>query len=169
MTSGIIIGVLITLCVALAAIVLIYRAQNRKNVEIIGGMAVRFNEIKDLIKNTPRNVINLSLKGVGVDTKLLPVELPIKPENFVINANKLTEILIGRLKTEKHPDIETRAYCILAHCGLSDILENKSWHESKRALIPLLINGDEEATKTYLKTLAESICAEMMNPHTEEK
>lgn len=79
MTAGILIGVLATLSVALVVIVLILRAQNKKKEEVIGGMGIRFSEIVDLIKNTPRNVIHLSLKPMDVNTKLPPLELPIKP------------------------------------------------------------------------------------------
>ena len=160
MTAGIAIGVLSTLCVVLIVFVFILLAQNKKKDEVIGGMAIRFNVIEDLIKNIPRNIIHLDLKSLDVDTKL-PLVLPIKPENFVVNVEKLKKLLLERLEKEKSEDPYTKALCILDHAGLGSVVDGPLSNLSK-PLARLLINDDIDSAKKYLETLAESICAKMI-------
>lgn len=152
-------GVLVPVCVGLLVAVILLAKANKKKDEIIGGMGTRFSEIVDLIKNTPRNVINLSLNPVDIDAKLPPLELSIHPENFVVKVDELKKLLLNGLKTQKHNNPDTWAYCILEHAGVGAII--KSFTHLYKPLTLLLINKDMKGAKNYLEMLAESLCQAM--------
>lgn len=154
--EGFIFGVLATLCIVFIGAIIVLVRSNKKKDQI----NEQFDRVFDLIKNLPRNVIQLSLRGVDVDTKLPPLELPISPENLVVNVDKLKGLLLKSFETQKHPNPDTRAYCILNHAGLESIV--RSTTELRKPLSIMLINEDFDGAKKYLETLAESICAEML-------
>ncbi len=104
-----------------------------------------------------QNIIHLGMKDGRVNTDLTPVTLSIRPEDFLIRADKLCEKLLHGLATESHPNTSTLAYCVLKHAGLDNMLDGQSWGEAQKALTRLLTNGDDEATQRFLSTLASSI------------
>ncbi|MCX6786993.1 MAG: hypothetical protein NTY93_00475 [Candidatus Kaiserbacteria bacterium] len=103
------------------------------------------------------NIIHLGLKNSEMTTKLVPVTLSIRPEDFRIRADKLRDKLLEGLATKKHPDTGTRAYCILSHAGFEEYVESKSRGEIQEALTRHLLNGDDEATKRFIETVADSV------------
>ena len=107
------------------------------------------------------NVIHLGLKDGRATTDLLPINLKIKPEDFVLNKVKVLSRLIYGLEKKRQifaDQPETRAYLILDNAGLIHVFDSNSRSEVQKALTRLLINEDDEATKRFLETLAESIC-----------
>lgn len=105
----------------------------------------------------PTNIIHLGLKNAKVDVGLKDVKLSIRPEDFQVRADKLYAKLLDGLATRTHPSTGTLAYCILDHAGIYDIMDSGSIQEVKKALTRLLNNGDEEAIKHFLETLADSV------------
>jgi hypothetical protein len=161
----------IALIIAIAIVSARFKRTNRRfsvldiNIEQLTREISRMSEILKKFPAPVQNVIHLGLKDGRVTTNLSQAKLAIRPEDFQIRADKLKEQLLRRLETEGHEDIGTRAYCILDHAGMSPILNSQSFAEAKAALVRLLINGDNEATRRFLETLAESV-AEAFTPPT---
>ncbi len=88
--------------------------------------------------------------------------MSINPIDFKISANKLREKLLKEFETEDHPDISTRAFCILQQAGARDAMENESASKVQKALTRLLVNEDDDATRTFLVTIADSVAAATM-------
>jgi hypothetical protein len=181
------IGFLTALCLTLITfIVVIVRKFNLRVSELsdnfdgtaamVGDRVVKIMkivlELQRTVANLPptvQNVIHLGLKDGQVTTGLAPATLSIRPEDFQIRADKLREKLLHGFETEKHPDTGTLAYCILDHAGVDEMLDGKSWTEAKEALTRLLSNGDMDATKRFLETLADSVANATALPIAESK
>jgi hypothetical protein len=123
----------------------------------------RLDNLFSMMQNLPpttQNVIHLGLKDtkVAIGTEVVS-ELPIKPEDFLIQEEKLCEKLLRGYETRKHPDTGTYAWCILDHVGFHHYVDNKTQTEAQKALTRLLLNGDDEAIRKFLTTLAHSVCA----------
>lgn len=163
-------GVLTALCVVLAALVVWGRNHLLlKLAEIHKNMAA----INETVAKMPvvQNVIHLGLKEGRFKTGVAATRLPIRPEDFQVNAEKLYNRLVHGLKVKDHDDVGVRAYCIFNHAGLPDILEGGSKREAEKALTRLLINADEEAIKRFFRTIADSVSELQMkaaeeNPET---
>ena len=177
------IGFLTALCLALIAILAIVVKFNNKVSNLskhFDGTAAMVNdrfgkimqivlELQTTIANLPptnlvKNIIHIGLKDSQVTTGLSPAKLSIRPEDFLVHADKLREKLLHGLETEKHPNTGTLAYCILNHAGVDEMVDGKSWTEIQAALTRLLANGDNDAAKRFLETLANSICSAMATP-----
>lgn len=151
-----IVGVLSTLClVSFVVVVWMVLTLNNKIKNLDKNMRV----VIRLITKMPnaQNVIHLGLKESRVSTELPTTTLSIKPEDFQVKADKLYAKLINGLKVKDHPDTGVRAYCILNHAGIEEMLDGGSRREAQAALTRLLANEDDEAAGRFLKTLADSI------------
>ncbi|MEK7147856.1 MAG: hypothetical protein AAB758_01005 [Patescibacteria group bacterium] len=113
------------------------------------------------------NVIHLGLRKVEARTGLIPASLSLRPEDFQVQADKLYVRLTNGLRVKNHPDVGVNAYCILKHAGLDHILDGPSWREAQEALTRLLNNEDDEATKRFLRTLADSVANPPIEPAPE--
>lgn len=115
------------------------------------------------LRAVPRNVIHLDLKSGGVTTDLTPQSLNIRPEDFVLRTERvlahLREGLVRARSFERvnHRTLPTQAFCIMDQAGLHEILDVRSSLSTKKALVHLLVNGDEDALQRFLETLAESV------------
>jgi hypothetical protein len=120
------------------------------------------------VKDRPQAIIHLDFKKVDFDAVFDKVKLPITPSNFIVKAEDLFDVLIAKYNEylkrykEKKTDLSTAVSCIINQTGLSEIIEYDSKSEITKALTRLFINGDDEAIKTFLKIVANSICQEMM-------
>ncbi len=151
-------GVLATLCVGFGVALLWTRLEIKGKFDRI---STDLQQVKDRIATMPKsvqNIIHLGLKDSRMETGLVPATLSIRPEDFQVQADKLYERLLSGLGTKKHPDLGTRAWSILNHAGIDEVVDGDSRHEAQSALTRLLINSDEEATKNFLRTLADSVC-----------
>lgn len=155
-------GALTVLCLVLIIALRHIWAKLNKSETSFETLNTRVNELFSLIQNQPptsQNIIHLGLKDsqvtVGLDSA---VAIPIKPEDFRIREEKLREKLLNGLATKKHPDTETQAWCILEHVGFKAYVDDKSRTEAQKALTRLLLNGDDDATRRFLETLAHSVC-----------
>jgi hypothetical protein len=83
----------------------------------------------------------------------------VSPEDFKINAAKLRTKLVHGLETKNHSDVGTLAWTILNHAGFENYVESDSRKEIEKALTRLLINGDSDATRRFLESVADSVCA----------
>jgi hypothetical protein len=157
-----VLGALTMLCLALTIALWHVWAKFNKMNGLYGGVNTRLDNLFSLIQNLPpthQNVIHLGLKDSKVDVGLDPaVNLPVKPEDFRIKVEKLREKLLHGFETKQHPDTETQAWCILEHAGFRAYVESNSRSEIQKGLTRLLLNGDDEATKRFLETVANSIC-----------
>ena len=163
-------GVLSTLCLVLItalAVVMIKlnKKLNKGFEETCWGLGKVMGEVaavNQTIANLPptiQNIIHLGIKPGAVETGVEPIKVPVSPTDFIVQADKLREKLLHGLETKNHPDTDTRAYCILDHAGMSAIVESESLLSVRKALTRLLLNGDEDATKRFLETLADSVAA----------
>ncbi|MDD4290397.1 MAG: hypothetical protein PHH83_03960 [Patescibacteria group bacterium] len=163
MTTGIIIGILATLCVCLIVLVIFLVKWGRKKIQEFAGTNKLLNEIFQWIEDRPQTIIHLDLKKVDLDTKLGKIQLPITASDFVVKAENLYQVLIAEYNTykqrlkERKTDLSTAVWCIISHAGLGEIIESVSKAKIDEALTRLLINKDDDATKRFLKILAESV------------
>ena len=110
-----------------------------------------------------QNIIHLGIKKDSLKIgEVQPINISVDPSNFEVNSDRLYELLVhnfvdvgGRQKN----DVQTWAACITANAGLDKILEYKSAVEVRQALVRLLVNSDDEVTKNFLRTLADSTAA----------
>ncbi len=125
---------------------------------VIGRLDDLFSLVNDILNRpTTQNVIHLGLKEIAVDTKLEPLQLSINPEDFQVKREKIVARLMHEFATEKHSSIPTRAFCMLNHAGVREMLTNQSANELDAALTRLLVNEDDDATKRFLETVADSV------------
>ncbi len=79
-------------------------------------------------KPATTNIIHLGLKNADITIAgLEPVTLALRPGEFQVRVDKLTEKLIHGLATKQHADVGTRAYCILDHAGMQEILSSQTF------------------------------------------
>jgi hypothetical protein len=123
----------------------------------------RIQGMDEIIANLPapvQNLIHLGLKpgALKVDG-IESVKLPIDPKTFAINADKFFNLMVYHFEdlTRRRQDADTIAYCITDKSGLGKIVESKSLDDIKQALVRLIINGDNESTKRFLRMLADSV------------
>jgi hypothetical protein len=132
----------------------------------------RFNAVQKVVSTIPRstggsitqNIIHLGLKDGRVTTDLPPaVRLAIDPNTFRIDADKLFALAISNLERlqESHTNNpDTVACCLLEYTGLSSWLDVHSKIEFRSAFMRLLVNHNDEATRTFLRTVVDSVCSQ---------
>ena len=150
-------GVLAALCLALLLQVFWMAKFVVPQMKAFGVQVDALAETIGKVPTPVQNVIHLGLKDTGVVTGLAPATLSIRSEDFRVQADKVYQKLVNGLKVKEHPDTGILAYCILRHAGVDNMVNNQSSIELQKALTRLLLNGDDEATKRFLRTLADSV------------
>ena len=170
-TMQFILGALTVACVLLVILALAFYkcwVQASDTSDQYNDLFNRMGEILQKIENLQpvQNIINLGLKDGRLTTDITPLIMSVDPKGFVVKADKLKKILLQHLADVNNGDKSIKAYCITARSGIRNILDNKSVNEVDKALTRLLINEDEEATKRFLETLADSVASATETPIT---
>ena len=125
----------------------------------------RCDKLAEQIKDLPQpvqNVIHLGIKPEEVKVGIEPIKMSVNPEDFKINADRLHELLVENymeVGKRQKDNVEIWSYCILANAGVEKIIDYDSLKEIRQSLIRLLINGDDNAMKRFLRILADSVAA----------
>lgn len=152
-------GALTVLCVVLI-VALMWVA--RKVLPQLREVSVNLDQVWKELSKLPapvQNIIHLGLKDGQVTSGIAPVGLSIRPEDFKVNVERLYANMLKTLQEEPGYDRDppTAAFCVIKHSGLRDMLDHKSAGEAEKALTRLLVNGDDEVVKRFLRTLADSV------------
>lgn len=154
---GFLLAVCIGLLVALGFVIYVGRVFVRE-------MNVKIGKIFDLVTALPapvQNVIHLDRSKVRVGPGVVPISLSIKPEDFRIQADKLYNRLVDgfkrRLDNFDSAGLETHAFCILDHAGFMAYVDGPSCRAVQDCLTILLMSGDGNAIKRFLRTVADSV------------
>ena len=162
------VGALAVLCIFLVAgLVVVTRMYNdrlREVVDTSGFIRKDMDRVIAVVNNLPRpvqNIFNLDFKGPAMKSGDL-VDC-VEVEDFRVQSARLYEKLLQQFHTTGQiqgfvENVEARSYSILTHAGVEAIVTSDSRRKLDKALTRLLINGDEEAIKSFLLTTAESIC-----------
>lgn len=86
-----------------------------------------------------------------------PSSLTIDPAEFEPKRDAVRERLLKAFETEKHPNPDTRAYCILDHSGWGTFVDGKTFQSAQTALGRLLTNNDIEAARKFVAALADQL------------
>ncbi len=153
-----IMGILVTLVVLLVAVMWWMHSNVKKTYENILAECRQLNHILATMPKAVTNIIHLGLKDSRMTTGLVPASLSIRPEDFAVNADKLYANLVKGLTERVNHNLGIRAFCIIKDAGVREMVSTTSANEAEQALTRLLNNGDEDATKRFLRTLADSVC-----------
>ena len=89
--------------------------------------------------------------------KLEPASLKIKPEDFEANKPVLKTKLLKCLDSERSPDADTKAFCILNHSGWDAFVESETRRNAQVALSRLIANEDKAAAVWFLEELVDKL------------
>lgn len=81
------------------------------------------------------------------------------------NVEVLKAALHKAVDSERHRDVDTRAYCVLSDTGLEEFLDRadkSARSEAQRLLIQYLANDDIAGAKKFLGELVDAVCEELI-------
>lgn len=112
-----------------------------------------------MARPTTVNQIHLNLKQADLKACTGAMrELSFTAETFCAPAEKWRAELRKQVEEKRSwTSVDTKAYCILAHAGLESVLTGDSLKALRKALVLLLVNGDDEKTFAFLDAVAEGI------------